>query len=206
MQDILKRTTCLTFLSPLHLKNSSKYYKKCSSLLAMSIQKTNRYALKGFFTNFLLALKSHILDSNGVWYRHSWFWSEGSINTPNWTKDLDWQCHRLSWGPTSLWVKNLDSRSFVQESTSFGVVSRGPLWCRESRSPGIKFWTKIFEFGAFIDLNHTRLLSKICDLSAGEKLWTIPLIESLDLLILRTASFSQWSYSPSSLRHLVVSP
>ena len=59
MQDILKRTTCLTFLSPLHLKNSSKYYKKCSSLLAMSIQKTNRYALKGFFTNFRLALKSH---------------------------------------------------------------------------------------------------------------------------------------------------
>ena len=87
----------------------------------MSIQKTNRYALKGFFANFLLALISHILDSNGVWYRHSWFWSEGSINTPNWTKDLDWQCHRLRWGPTSLWVKSLCSRVDI-------------LWRRKSRS------------------------------------------------------------------------
>ena len=37
--------------------------------------------LKGLFTNFFLPFKSHILDSNGVWY--SWFWPEESINAPN---------------------------------------------------------------------------------------------------------------------------
>ena len=37
--------------------------------------------LKGLFTIFFLSLKSHILDTNGVWY--SWFWSEGSVNSPN---------------------------------------------------------------------------------------------------------------------------
>ena len=28
-----------------------------------------RKCLKGLFTNFFLSFKSHILDSNGVWYR-----------------------------------------------------------------------------------------------------------------------------------------
>ena len=37
--------------------------------------------LKGLFTIFFLLFKSHILDSNGVWY--SWFWPEGSINGQN---------------------------------------------------------------------------------------------------------------------------
>ena len=34
--------------------------------------------LKGSFTIFLFSVRTHILDSNEVWY--SWFWSEGSIN------------------------------------------------------------------------------------------------------------------------------
>ena len=33
--------------------------------------------VKGLFTKKILSFKSHILDSNGVWYS---FWSEGSIN------------------------------------------------------------------------------------------------------------------------------
>ena len=37
--------------------------------------------LKGLFTIFLFSVRTHILDSNGVWY--SWFWSEGSINALN---------------------------------------------------------------------------------------------------------------------------
>ena len=39
--------------------------------------KSNLY-LKGSFTIFLFSVRTHILDSNEVWY--SWFWSEGSIN------------------------------------------------------------------------------------------------------------------------------
>ena len=38
---------------------------------------TESFHLKGLFTKKILSLKSHILDSNEVWY--SWFWSEGSI-------------------------------------------------------------------------------------------------------------------------------
>ena len=37
--------------------------------------------LKGSFTIFLFFVRTHILDSNEVWY--SWFWSEGSINALN---------------------------------------------------------------------------------------------------------------------------
>ena len=37
--------------------------------------------LKGLFTIFLFSVRTHILDSNEVWY--SWFWSEGSINALN---------------------------------------------------------------------------------------------------------------------------
>ena len=37
--------------------------------------------LKGSFTIFLFSVRTHILNSNGVWY--SWFWSEGPKNAPN---------------------------------------------------------------------------------------------------------------------------
>ena len=37
--------------------------------------------LKGSLTIFLFSVRTHILDSNEVWY--SWFWSEGSINALN---------------------------------------------------------------------------------------------------------------------------
>ena len=39
------------------------------------------FHLKGSFTIFLFFVRTHILDSNEVWY--SWFWSEGSINALN---------------------------------------------------------------------------------------------------------------------------
>ena len=39
------------------------------------------WELKGSFTIFLFSVRTHILDSNEVWY--SWFWSEGSINALN---------------------------------------------------------------------------------------------------------------------------
>ena len=55
--------------------------------------------LKGLFTIFFLSLKSHILDTNGVWY--SWFWSEGSVNSPNSKKivprGFDLQRHMGPW-------------------------------------------------------------------------------------------------------------
>ena len=43
--------------------------------------KTLSRSLKGSFTIFLFSVRTHILDSNEVWY--SWFWSEGSINALN---------------------------------------------------------------------------------------------------------------------------
>ena len=59
--------------------------------------------LKGLFTIFCLSFKSHILDSNGVWY--SWFWPEGSINAQNSKflvfhfvpRDLDSRRHKGPW-------------------------------------------------------------------------------------------------------------
>ena len=76
---------------------------------------------KGLFTNFFLLFKSHILDSNGVWY--SWFWPEGSINAQN------SQFLGFHFVP-----RDLNSRRHRFESRSHGAASRGPLR-RESRSP-----------------------------------------------------------------------
>ena len=42
--------------------------------------------LKGLFTFFLFLVKSHILNSNGVWY--SWFWSEKPIMFDFFPRDL----------------------------------------------------------------------------------------------------------------------
>ena len=50
-----------------------------------STQKDSHFALtlllKGSFTIFLFSVRTHILDSNEVWY--SWFWSEGPKNALN---------------------------------------------------------------------------------------------------------------------------
>ena len=99
--------------------------------------------LKGLFTIFLFSVKSHILNSNGVWY--SWFWPEGPINARNSTflgfnfvpRDLDSRRHmgpRLAAPRTSTrgakgpWLKSVAPRVKVP-----CAASRGPLR-RESRS------------------------------------------------------------------------
>ncbi len=59
--------------------------------------------LKGSFTIFLFLVRSHILNSNGVWYW--WFCPEGPINAPNSRflgfyfvpRDLDSQRHMGPW-------------------------------------------------------------------------------------------------------------
>ena len=100
--------------------------------------------LKGLFTIFFLLFKSHILDSNGVWY--SWFCPEGSINSQNSTflgfhfvpRDLDSRRHKgpllAAQGTSTRGAGDLDSRRHRFESRSHGAASRGPLR-RESRSP-----------------------------------------------------------------------
>ena len=42
---------------------------------------SSNFWLKGLFTIFLFSVRTHILNSNGVWY--SWFWSEGPKNALN---------------------------------------------------------------------------------------------------------------------------
>ena len=42
------------------------------SFSAVAFLKKITFSLKGLFTNFFLSFKSHILDSNGVWYRCFW--------------------------------------------------------------------------------------------------------------------------------------
>ena len=63
----------------------------------------SNFTLKGLFTIFLFSVRSHILNSNGVWYW--WFCPEGPINAPNsrfWgfyfvPRDLDSQRHMGPW-------------------------------------------------------------------------------------------------------------
>ena len=76
--------------------------------------------LKGSFTIFLFLVRSHILNSNGVWY--SWFWPEGPKNAQNSIflgfkfvpRDLDSQRHmgpRLAaQGTLTRGAGDLDSR------------------------------------------------------------------------------------------------
>ena len=123
-----------------------------------------RMILKGLFC---LSFKSHILDSNGVWY--SWFWPEGSINAQNSTflgfhfvpRDLDLRRHK---GLRLAAPWDLDSNQRR----------------RESRFLGTKWKPKLFEFWSFIDpsgqnqLYHTPLLSKIWDLNNGKKMVNNP--------------------------------
>ena len=63
----------------------------------------HRFELKGSFTIFLFLVRSHILNSNGMWY--SWFCPEGPINASNSKflvfyfapRDLDSQRHMGPW-------------------------------------------------------------------------------------------------------------
>ena len=76
--------------------------------------------LKGSFTIFLFSVRTHILNSNGVWY--SWFWPEGPKNAQNSIfldfkfvpRDLDSQRHmgpRLAaQGTLTRGAGDLDSR------------------------------------------------------------------------------------------------
>ena len=100
--------------------------------------------LKGSFTIFLFFVRTHILNSNGLWY--SWFWSEGPINAPNSRflgfyfvpRDLDSRRHmgpRLAAPRTSTsGAGDLDSQRHVTLTQIYGAASQGPLRC-ELRSP-----------------------------------------------------------------------
>ena len=148
--------------------------------------------LKGSFTIFLFFVRTHILNSNGVWY--SWIWLEGPINAQNSTflgfhfvpRDLDSRRHK---GPRLAAPWDLDSNQ----------------WRCESRSLGTKWKPKNFEFLPFIDpsgqnqLYHTPLLSKIWDLNDRKKLWTISLIA---IYIFSKLCFQDISVIFSSWRHL----
>ena len=93
-------------------------------------------SLKGSFTIFLFLVRSHILNSNGMWY--SWFCPEGSINGQNSTflgfhfvpRDLD---SRRNKGPgltaQGTWTRgagDLDSRRHGTLTQINGAASRGP--------------------------------------------------------------------------------
>ena len=137
---------------------------------------------------FLLSFKSHILDSNGVWY--IWFWPEGSKNAQNSKflgfnfvpRDLDSRRHMVprleAQGTSTRCAGDLDSRRHGTLTQIYGAASQGPIWRRKSRSLGTKLKT-IFLFLAFLDpsgqnqLYHTPLLSKIWDLNDRKNL-TIP--------------------------------
>ena len=77
--------------------------------------------LKGSFTIFLFLVRSHILNSNGVWY--SWFWPEGPINAQNSIflgfkfvpRDLDSQRHM---GP---WLAAAADKIKIQKNWVWGV-------------------------------------------------------------------------------------
>ena len=66
-------------------------------------RKRHIHRLKGSFTIFLFLVRSHILNSNGMWY--SWFCPEGPINASNSKflvfyfapRDLDSQRHMGPW-------------------------------------------------------------------------------------------------------------
>ena len=156
--------------------------------------------LKGLFTIcFLLSFKSHILDSNGVWY--SWFWPEGSINPQNSTflgfhfvpRDLDSRRKgpRLATQGTSTrgamgpWLKSMAPRVEVP-----CAASRGPLR-RESRSlvaprvevPGDKMKTqKCWVLGVYRPLRpksaipHPITTQNMRFERYKKNWWTIPLI------------------------------
>ena len=125
-------------------RNATQYKAKYHLLMIVTfssicicienINKTLCTKLKGLFTIFLFSVRSHILNSNGVWYW--WFCPEGPINAPNSRflgfyfvpRDLDSQRHM---GP----------RLAAQGTLTRGA-SRGPIWRRESRSPGDKIKTQ----------------------------------------------------------------
>ena len=116
-----------------------------------------RNILKGLFTIFCLSFKSHILDSNGVWY--SWFWPEGSINAQNSTflgfhfvpRDLDSRRRGPRLAAPLIWVK-----------VPFGAASRGP---------GHKIQTQKFWVPAKISYTTPHYYPKY-------EIWTIQLLES----------------------------
>ena len=74
-----------------------------SHLLGLVGETFKNVSLKGSFTIFLFLVRSHILNSNGMWY--SWFCPEGPINASNSKflvfyfapRDLDSQRHMGPW-------------------------------------------------------------------------------------------------------------
>ena len=105
--------------------------------------------LKGSFTIFLFSVRSHILNSNGVWYW--WFCPEGPKNAQN-SRFLGFYfVPRGPWlaaphGTSTRGAGDLDS----QRRGPRLAAPRDLNWRRESRSPGDKIKTqKSWVWGVF---------------------------------------------------------
>ena len=117
---VCQETFFYLFLTPLlwfPIQWGSFLWGSLLCLLQHTWQNSN---LKGSFTIFLFLVRSHILNSNGVWY--SWFCPEGPINASNSKflvfyfapRDLDSQRHMGPWlaaqGTLTRSAGDLDSR------------------------------------------------------------------------------------------------
>ena len=107
-----------------------------------------RHCLMGSSTKKFLLHKSHILDSNGVWY--SWFWppqTQFCLQEPQ-LATQGTSTHStidLSQGSIAPRVKV----SCFRVKVPCDAASLGPMWHRELRSLVTKFKQIFFSFGPF---------------------------------------------------------